>query len=702
MSSSTASSVSHPNSPIRRSRDDGSRTIVAISCLGEKLVYLDSERNLGMRDESKAKESAEAAPIELLTPAHSGPIEGIQVLQNDDSGAFFTWSRDGNVRIWNVDGNLLQSNTIELEQFEGEDEPANELKSVCASPDESCLISGDRFGVLRVIKRDTWTEIHTFKAHISDITSVSVTTLAEGFLAATSGRDRIVQLFYKTKDELSLAQTMDEHVGSVGGLMFATDGDRLVSFSSDRTIVIRQRFTNIEGAVIYSPQRVVTLKASPVSLAFHPTSPEHMIVSTMDRHILRFDLGTGVQLHSFKTLDPDDNDTVIMDSIAVNKSPPNSDTPYIISGVSSTDKSIRVYDYAKGVLLTREFGHTEGVSAVAVLENRRTEFSGTTSCLEHTLVSTGLDGIIMLWKLSLPSARPLQELTQLSIDSPNRTPIKDSVAGKTPLRRVLSKSDLTEYTRFDPNLGTTTPVRDQSPPRVRRRPSRFGNNLSSRFDAPSEDSPTPILTPRQARQGSPTTKLDVPHLLTGDTPNAVNSETVAHSTESGTSLPSTNTRAKATLDSFQKSSIPTPSQNLRRRSSIPSHIHYINRSKSSSNLRTEFGTVNAAGDQTSRALKAYRKKVDQCQESELDHRVVEEVEKELQMTIECLHEKLGKVQRRHPSVTQSSQGSDEDGMASAASTTNLSELDSESSHHLNTPDGSGSEATTVNEASGEG
>lgn len=148
--SSTGSSISHPNSPIRRSRDDGSRSIVAISCLGQKLVYLDSQRNLGMRDESKAKESTEAAPIELLTPAHSGPIQGIRVLRNhSDSGAFFTWSRDGNVRLWDVDGNLLQSTTIELEQIMGEDEPENELKALCTSPDETYLISGDRFGVIR-------------------------------------------------------------------------------------------------------------------------------------------------------------------------------------------------------------------------------------------------------------------------------------------------------------------------------------------------------------------------------------------------------------------------------------------------------------------------------------------------------------------------------------------------------------------------
>lgn len=531
---------------------------------------------------------------------------------------------------------------------------------------------------------------------------MSVTAFAAGFLLATSGRDRIVQLLHKTEDELSLAQTMDEHVGSVSGLMFAIDGDRLVSYSSDRTIVIRQRFTNPAGAAIYSPQRVITLKASPVSIAFHPTSPELMIVSTMDRHILRFDLGTGVQLHSYKTLDPDDNDTFIMDSITINKGPPTSDIPYIISGVSSTDKSIRVYDYARDVLLTREFGHTEGVSDVAVLEHSQPESSGTNSCSEHTLVSTGLDGIIMLWKLSLPSARPIQEMIQPVIDSPNGPPVKDFVASKTPLRRVLSKSDLTEYTRFDPNLGTTTPLREQSPPRVRRRPSKFGNNLSSRFDTSSEDSPTSTLTPRQARQGSPTSKLDVPHSSTIHSSSAISGESTSHQNEFGTSLPNTNLRAKGTFDSLQKSSSPTPSHNLRRRSSIPNHIHHVNRSKSSSNLRTEFGTVNAAGDQTSRALKAYRKKVELCNENELDHKILEEVEKELQMTIECLHVKLERVQSRHRSVAQSSQDSDDDGVASAASTTILSEEGSENSQHHNTSGGSGSEATTVNEASGEG
>ena len=53
----------------------------------------------------------------------------------------------------------------------------------------------------------------------------------------------MVQLFEKRENELQLIQTMDDHVGAVGQLMFINDGEKLLSCSADRTVIIRDRAT---------------------------------------------------------------------------------------------------------------------------------------------------------------------------------------------------------------------------------------------------------------------------------------------------------------------------------------------------------------------------------------------------------------------------------------------------------------------------
>lgn len=553
------------------------------------------------------------------------------------------------------------------------------------------------------MRHSPWSEVHHVKAHSSEITNLAAVDSVEGLLLATSGRDRILQLFQKTEADLTLVQTMDEHVGSVGGLIFADGGDRLISYSSDRTIVIRQRFTKPGAAAIYSPQRVITLKASPVSLVLHPVTPEIMIVSTMDRHILRFDIDSGSQTHFFKTSDPDDNDTVIMGSLSMSGGSTHTDIPLIFAGVSSTDKSIRVYDYAKDSLLTREFGHIEGVSDVALLEPSRAGVPGTSSSTKRILVSTGLDGMVMLWELSLPSTRPLQELTQPNLSSPEVTLAKGIIAGKTPIRRVLSKSDLTDYTRFDPSSGTTTPIRDQSPPRVRRRASKYGS-FALRSDALSEQSPipTPSLPPLQAQQALATLKRDSPTPSTFCSPNATDGSSAEYSNESESFSPSTN---QATMpmasDGPKQPSIAVSSKGLRRTPSTPTNLRSFSRSKSSSNLRAEFGSVNAAGDQTSRAVKAYRKKVDISRDGDLDPKILEDVERELQLTADLVSKKLKNLQRRHSTVTANSQGSD-NGLSAEKNGLSLSKDNSESVPQPENPGKDAPRTVGTEEASGEG
>lgn len=549
------------------------------------------------------------------------------------------------------------------------------------------------------MKRAPWSEVHHIKAHSSEITNIAVADSTEGFLLATAGRDRIIQLFHKTENDLCLVQTMDEHVGSVTGLLFTEDGDRLISYSSDRTILIRQRFTKPGATAIYFLQRVVTLKASPVSLALHPHSPDILLVSTMDRCISRFDMSSGSQIHSFKTSDPEDNDTVIMGSLSISRGSAGNDSPLIIAGVSSTDKSIRIYDYAKDSLLTREFGHTEGVSDIALLEATQNTESGALGGSKRTIISTGLDGMIMLWEFSLPSTRPLQDLTQATLASPKLTPVKDVIAGKAPIRRVLSRSDLAEYTRFDPSVGTTTPIRDQSPPRVRRRQSKYGSITSTRSETLSDHAPSisaPSLPPIQAGQQSPSIKKD----LTSSSTKFLSDGAEGDCTRGQKESESCNGNQRPISTQTESVKQPLASQTLRRSPSIPTNLRSFNRSKSSSNLRTEFGTVNAAGDQTSRALRAYRKKIEISHNDEIDARILEDVEKELQATVNSVRKKLESLEKRLGSVRQNSQNTEDDDLAFDTNASSVSNDSFESQSEGSNKNASKSMASK--EASGEG
>ena len=285
----------------------------------------------------------------------------------------------------------------------------------------------------------------------------------------------MVQLFSYSKDSLNLIQTIDDHVGAVNIILFTEEGQRLLSGSSDRTVIVHERITRSTGGshtIAFVPLRVITLKASPTSMTLVPGDQDSLIVSTMNHQIIRIDMSTGHHVDSFKTSDPDNNDLIVIHSLKAQRQRRNGQ-PRIVVGVSSTDKSVRVYDLDKGQLLTREFGHCEGVSDVAFLD--QDDMSEENSKLK--IVTTGLDGTIMIWNFATTDPQSLQDIGQARLRTAADAAQKESVAMKPPLRRVLSRSELAEYMVLDPSTGDTTSSpstrpRDSSPPRVRRKSSK--------------------------------------------------------------------------------------------------------------------------------------------------------------------------------------------------------------------------------------
>lgn len=402
----------------------------------------------------------------------------------------------------------------------------------------------------------------------------------------------MVQLFQKSGSTLQLIQTMDDHVGAVGQLLFMNDGEKLLSSSADRTVLIRERATREENGVTsiaYLISKVITLKASPVSMTLCPDDNNVLYLSTMDRCLSKFDVPSARQLHSFRASDSEANDAVIMSSLTVTSEIPGQ-SPKLLVGVSSTDKSVRVYDLEKDQLLTGEFGHTEGVSDVLLLEEGD---EADNSMTKRSLISAGLDGLLMIWNLSVQAHLPQDSLQNGRDDEGG--PTKELTVAKPPLRKVLSRSELAGFQRPDNPLGTPTPSRELSPTLARKMsklsltPSTLKNNsLAETPSPPNRRSPT-SFTPSDHTRRSPSP--------------------VSPKTKTSTSKKPSSARSSS------------------RRTSMD----FRNRTKASN--RSEFGSLDMSTEQVCRTLRAYRKKLNG---SSQHMKAAKELERELSLTLRAV------------------------------------------------------------------
>ncbi|TVY92603.1 Mitogen-activated protein kinase-binding protein [Lachnellula willkommii] len=515
-------------------------------------------------------------------PAHGDSVLGVRVLtpENDFKAAFLTWSANGTIVFWDLDGRSMASLNSEVEQWSsGEEDVVNQCVIVQPSQGAKFLVTGDRYGVLRVINSTSKKCVFDTRAHSSDIQDIALFATPDTSLIASCGRDRTIQLFRWLSDQWVLIQTLDDHSASVCGMIFVENGEKLISCSSDRTIHIRQLVKkdvggqDVIGAV---PIRIVTLKASPVSLtACSGDQTGNFVVSSLDRTVATYEISSGRLVSSFKATDGEGGDAVILDALVMGEPSAIPACPTILAGISGTDKSVRIYDAITGNFLDREWGHTAAVTDVALLEPADSD--------QKILISTGSDGTIMIWDLSPRPPEP-QELIELSSRDPS--PPKETPSARPPLRRVLSKAELAEFQRASP---ASTPG-NRSPPRVRRKNSKY--SLSSQ---------SPTLAP------PPVPTLNSKHFA---------------STSDDSGVRRNANRAK--------------SRNRSRSPTSPKAKDIRGRTKSTGTF-SEFGTLNMATEQACRTLRAYRKKLLSSESVREDS--LKELDQELRLTAMALGEK---------------------------------------------------------------
>ena len=579
-----------PESPVALGELSPAADVANLCAMGyaaRSLITIDSKHSIGISSpDADTGSEIQRKPF----PAHGDAVLGVELLcpGNEMNAAFLTWSANGTIVFWNLDGSSTACINVEVEQVSAsEEDPVNQCQIVRASKGAAFLVTGDRYGVLRVIKPSTQTCIFETRAHLSDIQDVALFESEDTTLVASCGRDRTVQLFRRIAEQWELIQTLDDHSASVCSLLFAENGEKLISCSADRTIHIRQLVKKdvngqeVMGAV---PVRVITLKASPISMAACLDDPMScFVVSLMDRTVATYEIASGRLVTSFKATDNDGAEAVVLDALVMGRPGSFPGRPTILAGISSTDKSVRVYDGSTGSFLDREWGHTAAVTDVALLEPPDSE--------QKFLISTGFDGTIMIWDLS-PKPPDLQDPPELTRDP---SPPKETTSARPPLRRVLSRAELAEFQRASP---VSTPTgRGGSPPRlVRRKTSRYGLSAQS----PTLQPPVPPVNPKHFSSASD------------------------------------DSTRKGSPRNRSRSPPPSPKGKESRRPSLAS-LDSRGRTKSAGGNFSEFGSLNMATEQACRTLRAYRKKL--LSSETVKEETLKELDQELRLTAMALGEK---------------------------------------------------------------
>lgn len=413
------------------------------------------------------------------------------------------------------------------------------------------------------------------QAHSGDINGIAVAADAEGLtIVATCGRDRTLQLFRKHESHLDLLQTLDDHAAAVGDVKFL-DSNTLISFSSNREIIVRKMAVGEEQSIAFLPIRVITLKASPISFAVVPAEPNVVLVSTLDRQVLSYNVSSGRLLHSFKASDPASGDSVILSSLDVHELDDLATASRLLLGVSSTDKSIRIHEYDSGALLTREYGQ----NAVSAIKLFRRSAEGESP--RNHIVSCGLDGTVMTWSLSCnPPNHSGSHDTPIGEESPPRQ-IPPSAQ---PLRRILSKAELSDFQKSLAGEGEISS-------RVRRKTSRFNLAAAPKMSAPAL--PYPV----------------------GASLSPANGRTQCQASQGHSPTPSSH---KNTLNSRSH----PPSLDIRRRSKSAANLNHLDE----------------LGEQMCVSLRTFRNGITLSSVAKLEHGTLQELAKQLNLTVRALND----------------------------------------------------------------
>lgn len=550
--------------------------VLALGFLDDKMVTVDTKRSIDIWNEDHVPGAPRVESTSIPILGRGDAVMGVGSLSrsNATGAQFYTWSQSGHVILWSADGTIKSSFEVPLDEAYFEDEPelVNQMVTIRATRDGKFFIAGDKLGFVKVVDFTTRECVSSMKAHSSECQFITIYEDSSNILIASCGRDRTAQLFHQlTNGDFEHFQTL-EFAARVSQVLIPS-ADKIITCSMDRTVQIHDLVSkegdlNVMAAI---PSRTLSLKASPTSMAVGPDG-KMLFVSQAERSIYVFDLDIGKLSSSFKCFDESGSDPVILDSLTTHSA--TEKEPAFLLGLSNTDKSIRMYDIQTGHFLAREWGHTEAIQGVALVEEEDSN---------RKVVSVGSDGTIMIWEIDFQDRGWGSASRESSPVKEANTPINLPT-----LRRVLSKTELAEFQRPSSAAGGR-----RSPPRtLSKKRSLYLGNFSS---SPAMKSPVaaPPLSP------APILPEDTPSRRPWGTPSV--------------------------------SPPVSPKSKVKRRPSRQT----LNSAKTKSNdsLRS-FGSLNMSTEQTCRTLRAYRKKL--ASTDPIRQELLAELDQELRLTAVAL------------------------------------------------------------------
>lgn len=544
--------------------------LIAMGFLKDNLVTLDAKRSIDIWNVSYIPGQPETTVTRMQIPGQGDAILGVDVLPqpNEIEAAFYTWSGSGDIILWDMEGKKRISLQVASDEpySENESDPGNQLAIVKATKDAKYLVTGDKLGMLKVIELATEKCVFETKAHSSNCQFISTYEDENTFLIASCARDRTAQLFHKNASgDIELFQTLEFPAKVVQVLI--PSPDKVITCALDRSLhvydlVSKEADSDVRAAIV---SRSLSLKSSPASVTL-AAGGKSLFVSLLDRTVCLYNMESGKLSKVFKCNDSSGGDSVVLDSL-IHRGAAEQEAAFLL-GLSNTDKSIRIYDGQTGTFVDREWGHTEAINGVALVEDGD---GG------RNVISAGSDGTIMIWGLDL------QEQA-FGSSSRDPSPLKDSISTtRPPLRRVLSKAELAEFQRPPSSAGR------RSPPRTLTK-RRSNYNLAS-----SASVRTPL-----ALQSSPAS------VAAEDTPSR---------------RPSGDSRTGSPPDSPKARSVA-------RRPSLAS-ANGIKSKSCSASVRGS-GSLNMATEQAVRTLRTYRKKLSGSDSVATD--LLAELDQELRLT----------------------------------------------------------------------
>ncbi|KAK5136015.1 hypothetical protein LTR08_004269 [Meristemomyces frigidus] len=574
---------------------DRQSTVIAMASLDSILVELSPQDGIRVTNNAVG-----AMAISNQLPAHDDAVLGALPISCSTlaSAAFLTFAGNGTIRVWNAEGAAVAMLNVPIDASLDVYGQSNEVKTVAPFADGSMIAAGDKYGTLTILDVKTNSVVEQVQAHSAEFTGICAFDRSGLQLLATSSRDRTVQLFSWTDSKLVLLQTMDEHAGALTQLMVTSDRQRLLSCSADRTVVVReamQRSDSDPASVVYVMLRTINLKSAPTSMCFGPEEGS-IYVATTDRSVTKYSTKSGQAGFSFKCSDPEGGEAATMSRIGF---APSSGGSHAIFGICS-DKSVRLYSDI-GTLIARDWGHTEGITDIALLPAHAQATEGRSKAMQ--LVTVAADSTIFMWDTasSMPAAGKL---------IPNGLGIVEEGI-PTPLRKVISYSELSRFRREvpasegEPSSPTTLQT---SPQRLRKKPSRMSIAPTPRLEPAFRSSVVqPSSRRRSLRQRSPSP------------PSPRN--TTKNGRLLGRPALSTAHRSKSTENVFGSTVTTTPEP-------------------PASTVATGPGSLTASTESVCRTLRAYRKKlVGSASGDGIGTESLRELEKELKLTARVLSEK---------------------------------------------------------------